>query len=352
MSQYWSDLVHTLQPYVPGEQPRHVELTKLNTNENPYPPSPRVRAVLDDAAVDALRLYPDPDSGALKAALAARAGLAPENVFIGNGSDDVLALAFMAFFKQPEPLRFPDLTYGFYPVYCKLFGIASRIVPLNAAFEVDPADYAAESGPIVLPNPNAPTGRALPLEQLERLLAANRERVVLIDEAYVDFGAESAVALLAEHPQLLVVQTFSKSRSLAGLRVGFAYGSAELIAGLERVKDSFNSYPLDRLAQAGALAALEDEDYFRDCIARVMATREWTVAELTRRGFAVLPSQTNFVLARVPNGRARALFEQLREVGVLVRYFDRPRLHEHLRISIGTDAEMRRLIEEIDRLLD
>tara|TARA_R100000093_G_scaffold56792_1_gene29478 strand:+ start:104 stop:928 length:825 start_codon:yes stop_codon:yes gene_type:complete len=274
MSRFWSERVRELEPYVPGEQPKIDGLIKLNTNESPFPPSPRVRDVLTDGAIDKLRLYPDPNSSALKQTIADYYGLKPEQTFVGNGSDEVLAFAFMAFFKQSRPLLYPDITYSFYPVYCQLFDIDYEMLPLADDLSINLADYRRENGGIIFPNPNAPTGRALPLSDIEALLKENTDSVVLIDEAYVDFGAESAAQLVDRYPNLLVTQTLSKSRSLAGLRLGFALGSAELIEGLERVKNSFNSYPVDRLAEAAAIVAIEDDDYFRQCRDQVIATRE------------------------------------------------------------------------------
>lgn len=353
MSRYWSEKVRQLSPYVPGEQPKIPDLIKLNTNENPYPPSPRVRQVLTDEAVDQLRLYPDPNSTALRQTIADYYGLTPEQTFVGNGSDEVLAFAFMAFFQQEQPLLFPDITYSFYPVYCQLFGIRSERLPLDEQLRIDLDDYRRPNGGIIFPNPNAPTGRALPKASIEALLRDNPDSVVLVDEAYVDFGAESAAALVDRHPNLLVTQTLSKSRSLAGLRLGFALGAPELIDGLERVKNSFNSYPVDRLTQAAAVAALEDRDHFEQCLDRVIATREWTARALEQLGFEVMPSAANFLFARVPDGlEAARLAEELRQANIVVRYFDKPRIGNGLRISIGQDPEMKQLIDTLTSLID
>lgn len=342
MSQYWSPVVHTLTPYVPGEQPRVAELVKLNTNECPYGPSPAVLDALAAAAADSLRLYPDPQSAALRAAIASYHGLDARQVFVGNGSDEVLAHVFMALLQHGAPILYPDITYSFYPVYARLYGIASRTVPLDADFGVRVDDYlaAGANGGIVLPNPNAPTGRGLPLADVRRLLAGNTASVVVLDEAYVDFGAESAAALVAEYPQLLVVRTLSKSRALAGLRVGYALGQAELVDGLTRVKDSFNSYPLGRLAQAGALAAMQDVAWFEETRARIMATRERLAGSLQELGARVLPSQANFLFASFPGHDGAGLAQALRERRVLVRHFAQPeRIAPFLRISVGTDAQ-------------
>ncbi|KOF54118.1 MULTISPECIES: histidinol-phosphate transaminase [unclassified Achromobacter] len=343
MSRFWSPVVGTLSPYVPGEQPRLQNLVKLNTNEHPYGPSPRVLEALRAACDDTLKLYPDPSSERLRQAIAGTVGVDAGQVFVGNGSDEVLAHAFLALLKHERPLRFPDITYSFYPVYCGLYGIDYETAPLTADFRIDVEDYLpARGGPagaIIFPNPNAPTGRALGLADIERIVAGNPDAVVVVDEAYVDFGAESAIPLVARYDNLLVVQTLSKSRSLAGLRVGFAVGSRELIDGLERVKNSFNSYPIDRLASAGAVAALEDREYFEETRARVIRTREAMTAGLRALGFEVLPSAANFVFARHPARDAAALAASLRERGIIVRHFRQPRIEQFLRITVGTDAQ-------------
>lgn len=337
---FWSPGLAGLAPYVPGEQPAIANLVKLNTNENPYPPSPRAVAAIEAAARQGLQLYPDPESAALCRAVAALHGLEPGQVFVGNGSDEVLAHAFHAFFRGRGPLLVPDVTYSFYRVYCGLYGIAPELVPLDAALRLDVEAFARpegyETAGVVVANPNAPTGTGLPRERIERLLALHPRRVVLVDEAYVDFGGESVLPLVARHPNLLVVHTLSKSRSLAGLRVGFACGQAHLVEALNRVKNSFNSYPLDRLALAGAVAALEDVTYFDETRRAVMDTREGLVLALEDLGFEVLPSQANFVFARHPRHDAARLAAGLRGHGVLVRHFKQPRIEQFLRISIGT----------------
>ncbi|MFC3852072.1 histidinol-phosphate transaminase [Salinispirillum marinum] len=353
MSQFWSEVVRNLDPYVPGEQPQVDGLIKLNTNESPYPPSPRVQAVLqDEQLVERLRLYPDPNSQRLKAAIAKHHGVDAAQVLVGNGSDEVLALAFMAFFQQPNPLLFPDISYSFYPVYCQLFGITAQRVALQDDLSLNLQDFVQPNGGVIFPNPNAPTGRTVPLADIEALLQANTDTVVLVDEAYVDFGAQSAVALVSRHPNLLVCQTLSKSRSLAGLRVGFAIGSPELIEGLDRVKNSFNSYPMDRIAEAAAVAAIEDETYFAECCQKIMATRAHTTTELEKLGFSVLPSSANFVFAKPPVGvEAATLAQTLREHKIIVRYFNKPRISEYLRITIGTDEEMDQLLAVLHKSL-
>jgi histidinol-phosphate aminotransferase len=351
MSRYWTDLVRGLTPYVPGEQPRAGGLVKLNTNENPYPPSPKALAVLGGDIGPTLRRYPDPSATALRKAVARRHGLAAEQVFAGNGSDEVLALCFLAFFKGRGRLRYPDISYSFYPVWSQLFETPSEQIPLAADFSLDLHAYTRTPGCILLPNPNAPTGMAVARDAIEACLKDTPDHVVVIDEAYAEFGAECAVPLIQRYPNLLVVQTLSKSHALAGLRVGFALGSPELIAGLDRVKSSFNSYPIDRVAERVAIAALDDEEYFAACRDRIVATREWTVKQLDGLGFSVLPSCANFVFARHPRVGAAALYSELRQREILVRHFDLPRIHEHLRISIGTDEEMQLLIASLEGLL-
>ncbi|MBR0795363.1 histidinol-phosphate transaminase [Bradyrhizobium jicamae] len=350
MSRFWSPVVHTLSPYVPGEQPKQGGVIKLNTNENPYGPSPRALAAIT-AATERLRLYPDPHATRLREAIAARYDVAPEEVFVGNGSDEVLAHTFQALLKHDAPLLFPDITYSFYPVYSGLYGVNYQTVPLDPEMRVQIADYRRPCSAILLPNPNAPTGIALPRTAIEALLAEHPDQLVVLDEAYVDFGAETAVPLVKRHDNLLVVQTFSKARSLAGLRVGFAIGQRPLIDALERVKDSFNSYPLDSLAIAGAVAAIEDDAWFQETRRRIMATRETLVRDLTTLGFEVLPSAANFVFARHPGRGGAHLAGGLRERGVLVRHFSKPRIADFLRITIGTDEECGRLIALLRELV-
>ena len=343
MSRFWSPVVQNLSPYVPGEQPKLDDLVKLNTNENPYPPSPRVLAAIA-GATDRLQLYPNPRASELREAIAIRFGVAPEDVFVGNGSDEILAHTFQALLKHDAPLLFPDITYSFFPVYCGLYGIRYELVPLDAGMRIRIADYQRPCGAIILPNPNAPTGIGLPREQIESLVAEHPDQVVVIDEAYVDFGAESAVPLVKRHDNLLVVQTLSKSRALAGLRVGFAIGQRHLIEALDRVKDSFNSYPLDRLAIAGAVAAIDDEAWFQHTRERIIASRDKLARGLAALGFEVLPSQANFVFARHP-GHAGAQFAAgFRRHGVLVRHFQKPRIEDYLRITVGTDDQCERVI--------
>jgi len=354
-SHFFSPVVQRLVPYVPGEQPKISNLVKLNTNENPYPPSPRVIAAITHAAQQGLQLYPDPESTALRQAIAAHHGLAEKHVFLGNGSDEVLAHAFFAFFQQGRPLLMPDISYSFYKVYCGLYGITAQTLPLADDMHLDVADYAqADSlsvAGVVIANPNAPTGIGLPLADIEKLLQMHPQRVVLVDEAYVDFGGQSAVSLIARYPNLLVVHTLSKSRSLAGLRIGYACAQAPLIEALERVKNSFNSYPLDRLAIAGGVAAFEDQAYFEQTCRAVMDSREGLVLALEDLGFVVLPSQANFVFARHPQQDAAGLAAGLRARGVLVRHFKLPHIDSYLRISVGTPEQCDQFIQALVELL-
>jgi histidinol-phosphate aminotransferase len=352
MSKFWSPVVHRLTPYVPGEQPKLNNLLKLNTNENPYGPSPKVIAALQAEATDTLRLYPDPNSDKLKSAIAHFHGLQNNQVFVGNGSDEVLAHVFHALFQHEQPLLFPDITYSFYPVYCGLYGIQSQTVPLGAAFEIQVDDYMRPNGGIIFPNPNAPTGIPLPLSEIERLLKANQDSVVVIDEAYVDFGTESAVKLIQHYPNLLVTHTLSKARSLAGLRVGYAVSHPDLIEALIRVKDSFNSYPIDRFAEAGAVAAMQDIEYFHATCAKVIATRARLIEDMQAMGFSVLPSGANFIFATHPVHDGATLTSKLRAQNIIVRHFKKPaRIAPYLRITIGTDAESERLISALKTIV-
>jgi histidinol-phosphate aminotransferase len=351
MNPYWSRQARELSPYVPGEQPRVADLVKLNTNESPFGPSPRALQAMQAAATETLRLYPDPEARELCEALADHHGLTPGQVFVGNGSDEVLAHAFVALLKQAKPLLYPDITYSFYPVWAQLFGVACETVPLDDHLRLEIEDYRRDAGAIVIANPNAPTGISLPRAEIARLLDEHRDIPVLVDEAYVDFGGESAVPLIADHANLLVVQTMSKSRALAGLRVGYALGDAGLIEALRRVKDSFNSYPLGRIAQAGATASVRDDAYFRESCARVVAGREAMTRELVKLGFVVLPSSANFVFARHPARDGAALAAGLRERAVLVRHFNKPRTAPWLRITVGTEGDTRRLIAAASAIL-
>jgi histidinol-phosphate aminotransferase len=351
MSRFWSAIVSQLDPYVPGEQPKVHDLIKLNTNENPYGPSPKALDAIKEATSDQLRLYSDPNADELKQTIADYYQVEKKQVFVGNGSDEVLAHTFQALLKQDAPLLFPEISYSFYPVYCGLYQITPKLIPLKEDFSIDFDDYPTENGGIIFPNPNAPTSLAKPLSDIRALLEKNQNSVVVVDEAYIDFGGESAVALVNEYPNLLVIQTLSKSRSLAGLRVGFAIGNAELIDGLERVKNSFNSYPLDRLALAGAVAAIKDKAYFDECCERVCNTRDGLTKELTSLGFEVVPSATNFVFAKHTKQDAEVIFKELRERKIIVRYFNKPKINQHLRISIGTEEETSALVTALKDIL-
>ena len=354
MSRFWSEVTRSLTPYVPGEQPKLANLVKLNTNENPYPPSPKALAAIRDEATEALRLYPDPNADRLKDAIARYHGLERRQIFVGNGSDEVLAHVFLGLLKHSRPILFPDITYSFYPVYCGLYGIEYQTVPLTEDLSIAVEAFCTEgpsSGGIIFPNPNAPTGKALGREQIRRILAANPDQVVVVDEAYIDFGGETAIPLIAEFPNLLVIHTLSKSRSLAGLRVGFALGSPELIDGLERVKNSFNSYPLGRPAIAGAVAAIEDSEHFEQTRQAVIATRERLVAQLKELGFSVVPSAANFVFVHHPALDAEKSALALRRRSIIVRHFRLPRIDQHLRITIGTDAQCDALINALREIV-
>lgn len=347
---FWSPEVRELEPYVPGEQPKIQNLLKLNTNENPYPPSPKVVAAVQNVltnSADALRLYPDPDASELKQAIAKQQNVAVDHIFVGNGSDEVLAHIFKAFFIQEKPVLYPDITYSFYPVYSQFFGVKTKILPLDDDFEIVVDDYKQPNGGIIITNPNAPTSIDLGLTAIEEILQANPDSVVVIDEAYVDFGAESAVSLVEQYENLVICQTTSKSRSLAGLRVGFAIAQPHLIAALEAVKNSFNSYPIDRFAIAAAVASFEDQEYFAAQNAKVIASREKLVSQLTEMGFKVLPSKANFIFASLASKDAGELAAELRQRGIIVRYFNKPRINQFLRITIGTDEQNQRLVDTL-----
>ncbi|GLQ29849.1 histidinol-phosphate transaminase [Litoribrevibacter albus] len=351
MSRYWSPLVKSLTPYVPGEQPKITNLIKLNTNENPYGPSSKVLEAIRSEASDNLRLYPDPNADTLKQTIADYHSVDKNQVFVGNGSDEVIAIAFQALFKHPNPLLFPDITYSFYPVWSDMYQVDYQTVPVTDNFEIDVQAFKQANGGIIFPNPNAPTGRLLPLDQIKLLLEINTDSVVVVDEAYIDFGGESAIALVNDYPNLLVIHTLSKSRSLAGMRVGFAIGHPDLIEGMERVKNSFNSYPLDRPAQAAAVASFLDEEYFQSCCQKVIASRESLTEALTALGFEVLPSAANFIFAKHPEHDAETLANQLRERSIIVRYFKKPKIDQFLRISIGSTEECEQLATALKDML-
>ena len=351
MSKYWNELIKNLEPYTPGEQPQDKKYIKLNTNENPYPPSPKVIESIKQIANESLRLYPDPNCVELRTAVALYYNLKKEQVFVGNGSDEVLAFSFQTFFSSKKHILFPDITYSFYPVYCNLFNIDYKLISLDDEFTVPLEKFLEDNGGIIIPNPNAPTGRYLSIKFIEEILKNNLDSVVIIDEAYIDFGGESAVGLIHEYPNLLVVQTFSKSRSLAGLRVGFALGHEDLIEGLNRIKNSFNSYTLDRIALAGSIQAIKDEAYFQETRLKIINTRERVSKRLNEIGFKVIDSKANFIFISHSLFHASMLFQKLREKGILVRYFNKPRIDNFLRVSIGTDDEMNSFLKVIEEII-
>lgn len=347
----WRDNLRTIEPYVPGEQPNLPDMVKLNTNENPYPPSPKVVETLKSFDCDSLRLYPDPNSQVLVDALAKRYGLQSDQVFLGVGSDDVLAIAFMTFFNSDKPILFPDITYSFYDVWAELFRIPYERPALDEHFDLIPEDYYKENGGVVIANPNAPTGVMQSMDFLRDVIEHNRDVVVIIDEAYADFGGSSALELTKEYDNVLIIQTYSKSRSLAGMRIGYAMGNPELIRAMNDVRYSYNSYPMTRLSVALGKAALEDEAYFRETVSKVVETREWTKKELKRLGFSFRDSQTNFIFATHESVPAQTIFDALREKHIFVRHFGQKRIENYLRISIGTQAEMERFIRETEQII-
>lgn len=347
----WRDNLRTIEPYVPGEQPNLPDMIKLNTNENPYPPSPKVVEVLKSFDCDSLRLYPDPNSQLLADALAKRYGLASDQVFLGVGSDDVLAIAFMTFFNSKKPVLFPDITYSFYDVWAELFQIPYERPALDEHFDLIREDYYKENGGVVIANPNAPTGVLQNMDFLRDVIEHNRDVVVIIDEAYADFSESSALELTKEYDNVLIVQTYSKSRSLAGMRIGYAMGNQELIKAMNDVRYSYNSYPMTRLSVALGVAALEDETYFQDTVAKVIETREWTKEQLKRLGFSFRDSRTNFIFAAHESVPAVQIFDALREKHIFVRHFSQKRIDNYLRISIGTREEMERFIEETEKIV-
>lgn len=341
----WEDGVRRAEPYVPGEQPKRADVIKLNTNECPYPPAPEVKAVIGNMDYETFRLYPDPDCGELVEALSAYYGLSEKQIFVGIGSDDVLAMAFLTFFNTGRPILFPDITYSFYDVWADLFRIPYEQIPLDDAFQIRAQDYIGrDCGGIVIANPNAPTGAFLPLSEIRKILDANGDVVVIVDEAYIDFGGESALALLDQYDNLMVVQTFSKSRAMAGMRIGYAFGNEKLIGYLLDCRFSFNSYPLNRTALSAGAAAINNDSYFKEICGKIVCTRERVKKELRNLGFSFADSKTNFVFARHERVPAKELFEMLREKGIYVRYFRKPRIDNYLRITIGTDDQMDRLL--------
>jgi histidinol-phosphate aminotransferase len=351
MSQFWSPIVHDLEPYIPGEQPKVANLIKLNTNENPYGPSPKVLEAIRLGVSDQLRLYPDPNATELKQTIADYYNVDKNQVFVGNGSDEVLAHIFHALFQHNAPLLFPDITYSFYPVYCKLYEIDYQTVPLNDSLEISLQDYSTNNAGIIFPNPNAPTGCLLSLNEIETLLKRNTNSVVVVDEAYIDFGGETAISLVDQYPNLLVTQTLSKSRSLASLRIGLAIGHKDLIEALVRVKDSFNSYPLDSLSIKAGVEAFKDQPYFEQSCQKIIASRQWLTQELIDIGFEVLPSSANFIFVRHPDYDASTLASGLRQQALIVRHFKNQRIKQYLRITVGTNEENQQLLAVLDSLV-
>ena len=351
MEKYWSDLVKQLRPYEPGEQPWMDGVLKLNTNENPFGPSPKVLSAIEGQLGNQLRLYPPPNADLLKQAIADYYGLKDSQIFLGNGSDEILAHVFNGLLKKALPLLFPDITYSFYPVFCQLYDIDFEEIPLRDDLSIDVTDYEVPNGGIIFPNPNAPTGRLLAIGEIEHLLKANRNSVVVIDEAYIDFGGQSSIGLLTDNPNLIVTQTMSKSRSMAGMRIGFALGSADLIEGLERVKNSFNSYPLGHLQIAAGISAIEDSDHFKDTCQRVIHNRAKLTIDLEELGFSVVPSAGNFVLVRHLSASALKIYGQLKNNGIFVRYFNNQRLDNFLRITVGTTEQNDQLVAALATIL-
>ena len=343
--------VRKVVPYVPGEQPNRPNMIKLNTNECPYPPAPEVAEVLEALKADDMRLYPDPTADSLLQALSDVYHMPKEQIFVGVGSDDVLAMAFLTFFNSDKPVLFPDITYSFYDVWADLFRIPYQKCALDEAFQINPEDYRHPNGGIVFPNPNAPTGVLMALDQIEEIVAANPDVVVIVDEAYVDFGGRSALPLVDKYENLLVVQTFSKSRAMAGMRIGYAFGSRKLIGFLNDAKFSFNSYTMNRPSLAAGAACVRNETYFKEITDKIVATREWTKKELAKLGFEFPDSYANFIFAAHKSVPAEEIYQALREQDIYVRYFKKPRIDNYLRITIGTDAQMQALIDFLKEYL-
>ncbi|PJI08960.1 MULTISPECIES: histidinol-phosphate transaminase [Clostridium] len=350
MSKFWNERVKKLKPYVPGEQPKDQKYIKLNTNENPYPPSPKVIEAINKVADYRLKLYPDANCDSLKKTIAEYYNLSQDEIFIGNGSDEVLAFSFMTFFSPKKTVFFADITYSFYKVYANLLDLNCKLIPLKDDFSIDVDEFCKDNGGVIIPNPNAPTAKYIGLEAIKKILDSNPDSVVIIDEAYIDFGGESAVKFINDYPNLLIIQTFSKSRALAGLRVGFAMGNHELIEGLERIKNSINSYTLDTIALAGAEAAFKDKEYFEDTRKKIIKTRDRVSEELRKIGFKVIDSKANFIFISHPKVYAEDIFKELRRRGILVRYFNDSRIDNYLRVSIGNDEEMDRFVKEIKEI--
>lgn len=351
MSISWESNVRKVIPYTPGEQPKNADVIKLNTNENPYPPSPGVKSILNEFDCGRMRLYPDPDSTVLVEAIADRYGLETSQVFVGVGSDDVLSVAFLTFFNSAKPVLFPDITYSFYDVWADVYKIPYKQIPLTDDFRIDPQDYKSENGGIIFPNPNAPTGCEESLDMIEEIVKVNPDSVVIIDEAYIDFGAKSALSLIDKYENLLVIQTFSKSRSMAGMRIGFAMGNKKLIKYMNDVKFSINSYTMTPLTQLCGAEAVRDEEYFRETVNKIITTRENSKKELAKLGFTFTDSKSNFIFASHASVPAEKIFNELKKREIYVRYWNKPRINNHLRISIGTDKEMDALVSALKEII-
>lgn len=347
----WEDKIRQVEPYTPGEQPQGQVAAKLNTNENPYPPAPQVKKALEEMDPEQFRKYPDPTSGVLVQAISEFYGMEPERIFVGVGSDDVLGMAFLTFFNSSKPILFPDLTYSFYPVWADLFRIPWKTVPVAEDMSIRPGDYAQENGGVIFPNPNAPSGLFMPLNQVEEIIRENQDVVVIVDEAYIDFGGQSAMELTRIYDNLLVVHTFSKSRAMAGMRIGFAVGHPDLIGAMNNVKYSYNSYTMSLAAQKLGAAALKDRAYFEETRNKIIATREHAKKRLKELGFSFPDSMANFIFAKHAWAKAGPMFQALKQAGIYVRYFDKPGLKDYLRITIGTDEEMERLYEFLEEYL-
>lgn len=347
----WEENVRRVVPYIPGEQPKEKDIIKLNTNENPYPPAPAVREILNNYNVSDMRLYPNPDSEILVNAIAERYGLKPSQVFVGVGSDDVISMAFMTFFNSDKPVLFPDVTYSFYDVWADVYRIPYKTCPLREDFTINPEDYRQENGGIIFPNPNAPTGVLESIEMIEDIVKSNPDSVVMIDEAYIDFGGKSCLPFIEKYENLLVIQTFSKSRSMAGMRIGFAMGSEKLIKYMNDVKFSVNSYTMNSITQICGAEAVRDEKYFNDTVGKIITTREYSKKKLAEMGFEFTDSMSNFIFASHKQKNAGYIFEELKKRKIFVRYWNKPRINNYMRITVGTDDEMNALFKALEEII-
>lgn len=348
----WENNIRRVEPYVPGEQPKEKDIIKLNTNENPYPPCPAVRELLDNFDVSRMRLYPDPDSDILVSAIAERYKIEKSQIFVGVGSDDVISVAFQTFFNSDKPILFPDITYSFYDVWADVYRIPYKCIPLDENFRIDPDNYKTENGGIIFPNPNAPTGVLESVDMIEEIVRSNPDSVVIIDEAYIDFGGESCLSLTEKYDNLLVIQTFSKSRSMAGMRIGFAMGNQKLIKYMNDVKFSVNSYTMNPVTQICGAESVKDENYFQNTVNKIIKTREETKSELSKLGFEFTDSKSNFIFAEHKKIPANLIFEKLKERKIFVRYWNKPRISNYLRITVGTPEEMEKLISALNEIVN